>query len=435
MRFLSLLFTYALAAATAAAQQTATSPVHDEPSGELTLEQVLSLATSRSPEIAVAESEVRAREGRLLQARARPNPELSGTTENLGGDVAKTGGVQSTLQLGQRLELGGDRAARTALAAAGRDLGRWDHESLRLDIIARATRAFADVLSAQRRVEFANDTVVLAEEVRSTVAARVEAGKVSPIEETRAEVALATERIERDREASDLAAARSRLAATWGSTGARFTSVTGDLDAIPAVPSLDTAMALVERNPEVARWTAEIAEREAMLRVERARGVPDVTVGGGYRHFELGRGAAVVNASIPLPLFDRNRGAQIEARERIAQARDESRNALVRLRQLVEETHSSLVRAESEVRTLRDQVIPGAESVYAAVSEGYRLGKFGYMEVLDARRTLAAVRAQLAQAQAELHRASAHLQRLTAAPLNDITLKNVTNDITNGEQR
>lgn len=434
MRFLSLLFTYALAAATAAAQTT-TSPVHDEPSGELTLDQVLSLATSRSPEIAVAESEVRAREGRLLQARARPNPELSGTTENLGGDVAKTGGVQSTIQLGQRLELGGDRAARTALAAAGRDLGRWDHESLRLDIIARATRAFADVLSAQRRVELANDTVVLAEEVRSTVAARVEAGKVSPIEETRAEVALATERIERDREASDLAAARSRLAATWGSTGARFTSVTGDLDAIPVVPSLDTAMALVERNPEVARWTAEIAEREAMLRVERARGVPDVTVGGGYRHFELGGGAAVVNASIPLPLFDRNRGAQIEARERIAQARDESRNALVRLRQLVEETHSSLVRAESEVRTLRDQVIPGAESVYAAVSEGYRLGKFGYMEVLDARRTLAAVRAQLAQAQAELHRASAHLQRLTAAPLNDITLKNVTNDITNGEER
>ena len=422
MRFLSLLFSCALAAATAAAQQPATVvPVPDEPSGELTLEQVLSLATSRSPEIAAAESEVRAREGRLLQARARPNPELSGTTENLGGDVAKTGGVQSTLQVGQRLELGGDRAARTAAAAATRDLGRWDLESRRLDIIARATRAFADLLSAQRRVELADDTVRLAEEVRSTVAARVEAGKVSPIEETRAEVGLATERIERNRAASDLAAARSRLAATWGSTTARFASVIGDLDAMPVVPSLDTVAAQVERNPEVARWTAEIAEREAMLRVERARSVPDVTVGGGYRHFGLGSSAAVVTASIPLPLFDRNRGAQIEARERIAQAQDERRSAIVRLRQLVEETHSSLVRAEAEVRNLREQVVPGAESVYAAVSEGYRLGKFGYMEVLDARRTLGAVRAQLGRAQAELHAASADLQRLTAPPMNDIT--------------
>lgn len=428
MRFLPLLFTCALAAATAAGQQAAAAvpSTQDEPSGELTLEQVLFLATSRSPEIAAAESEVRAREGRLTQAGARPNPELSGTTENLGGDDATTGGVQSTLEVGQRLELGGDRAARIAAAAAGRDLGRWDLESRRLDVIGRATRAFADVLSAQRRVELADDTVRTAEEVRSTVAARVEAGKVSPIEETRAEVALATERIERDRAASELAAARSRLAATWGSTSARFTRVAGDLDAMPAVPSLETVAAQVERNPEVARWSAEIAEREAMLRVERARGVPDVTVGGGYRHFELGSNAAVVTASIPLPLFDRNRGAQVEARERIARAQDERRSAIVRLRQLVEETHASLVRSDAEVRNLREQVVPGAESVYAAVSEGYRLGKFGYMEVLDARRTLAAVRAQLARAQAELHRASADLQRLTAAPANDLT---------NGEQQ
>lgn len=428
MRFLPLLLTCALTAASAAAQQAATAvpSTQDEPSGELTLEQAVSLATSRSPEIAAGEREVRAREGRLLQAGARPNPELSGTTENLGGDVAKTGGIQTTLEIGQRLELGGDRAARVAAAAAGRDLGRWDLESRRMDIVGRVTRAFADVLAAQRRVELADQTVRTAQEVRSTVGALVEAGKVSPIEETRAEVALATERIDRDRAASELAAARSRLAATWGNTSARFTSVAGDLDAMPAVPSLDTVTAQVERNPDVARWTAEIAEREAMLRVERARGVPDVTVGGGYRHFELGSSAAVVTATIPLPLFDRNRGAQIEARERIARAQDERRAAVVRVRQLVQESHTSLVRAEAEVRSLRENVVPGAESVYAAVSEGYRLGKFGYMEVLDARRTLAGVRAQFARAQAELHRANADLQRLTAAP---------TNDITNGEQQ
>jgi cobalt-zinc-cadmium efflux system outer membrane protein len=411
----------ALAASTAAAQEASTESV-----GELTLEQVLSLATSRSPEIAAAESEIRAREGRLLQSGARLNPELSGTSENLGGEVAKTGGVQSTLQVGQRLELGGDRAARTAVATAARDLARWDLESRRLDVGSRATRAFVDVLSAQRRVELADDTVRLAEEVRSTVAARVEAGKVSPIEETRAEVALATERIERNRAAADLLAARSRLAATWGSSTPRFERVVGDLDAIPPLPSLESVAAQLERNPEVARWTAEIAEREALLRVERARAVPDLTVGGGYRHFELGSSGGVVTASIPLPLFDKNRGALIEARERIVRAQDERRSVIVRLRQLLEETHSSLARAEGEVRNLREQVVPGAESVYAAVSEGYRLGKFGYMEVLDARRTLAAVRAQLVHAQAELQRAFADLQRLTAAPMNNIT---------NGEQQ
>lgn len=428
MRFPSLLFTCALAAATLAAQETvpAAAAAAEEPSGELTLEQIQALAIGRSPEIAAAESELRAREGRLLQAGARPNPELAGTSENLGGDTARTGGVQSTLQIGQRLELGGDRAARTAAAAAARDLARWDLESRRLDIASRATRAYFEVLAAQRRIQLADDTVRLAEEVRSTVAARVEAGKVSPIEETRAEVALAAERIERDRAAAELQAMRSRLAATWGSSIARFERVAGDLDAMPPVPTLDAVIAVVDRNPELARWAAEITEREAALRIERARAVPDVTVGGGYRHFELGTGAAVVTASVPLPFFDRNRGAQIEARERITRAQDERRAAIVRVRQLVEETHGSLARAESEVRNLREGVVPGAESVYAAVSEGYRLGKFGYMEVLDARRTLAGARAQLARAQADLHRAYADLQRLTAPPMNNIS---------NGEQQ
>lgn len=421
MRFLSLLFMCVLAAAGAVAQEIA-----PEPAGELTLDQALSFASSRSPEIAAMQSEIRARDGRLLQAGTRPNPELSGTTENLGGDVAQTGGVQSTLQVGQRLELGGDRAARTAVASAARDLARWDLESRRLDVAARVTGAFVDVLSAQRRLELATDTVRLAEEVRSTVAARVEAGKVSPIEETRAEVALATENIERDRAAADLAGARSRLAATWGSTRPHFERVVGDLAAIPSVPSLEAVTAQLDRNPEIARWTAEISEREAMLRVERARAIPDVTLGGGYRHFELGSSAAVITASVPLPLFDKNRGAQIEARERIAKAQEERRAAIVRLRQLVEETHASFTRAEGEVRNLREQVVPRAESVYAAVTEGYSLGKFGYMEVLDARRTLAAVRGQLVRAQAESQRTYADLQRLMAAPANIIT---------NGEQR
>lgn len=425
IRFLFAVAVLVLAMA-GVAQTSVTTVPEGEASGELTLEQALSLATGRNPEIAAAESEVRAREGRLLQAGTRPNPELSGTTENLGGEVAKTGGVQSTLQLGQRLELGGDRAARTAAAMATRDLGRWDLESRRLEVVARVTRAFIDVLSAQRRLELATDTVRLAEEVSSTVAARVEAGKVSPIEETRADVALATERIERERAAVDLLGARSRLAATWGSTTPRFDRVAGDLDAIPDLPSLESVAAQVERNPEVARWTAEIAEREALLRVERARAVPDVTVGGGYRYFELGTSAFVATVAVPLPLFDRNRGAQIEARERIAKAQEERRSAIVRLRQLVDEAHASLARAQGEVRSLREQVVPGAESVYEAVSEGYRLGKFGYMEVLDARRTLAAVRAQLVRAQTELQRAFADLQRLTAAPMNNIT---------NGEQQ
>jgi cobalt-zinc-cadmium efflux system outer membrane protein len=398
----------------------------DEPIGDLTLQQALALALEESPEIAASQREVNARDGRARQAAALPNPQLAGIAENFGGDDALTGGVQSTLQLEQLVELGGERASRRATAAAALELARWDLAARRLDVAARVTREFGEVLAAQRHAELAEATVRLAEEVRATVAARVEAGKVSPIEETRAEVGLATEQIERDRAATELFSARSRLAATWGGSSARFERVVGEIDRVTEFPPIDAILDGLELNPQVARWDAEIAEREAILGTERARAIPDLTLSGGYREFDLGGNAWVASASFPLPLFDWNRGAKTEATERIARAHEERRAALVRLRQSVEEAHASLLRAENEVRNLRDQVVPRAESVYDAISEGYRLGKFGYMEVLDARRTLAAVRAQLVHAQADLWRASAELERLTSTP---------TNETPNGERQ
>ena len=86
--------------------------------------------------------------------------------------------------------------------------------------------------------------------------------------------------------------------------------------------------------PRPAQYAISVISGSRRPRVVRAAvpiRSPDVTVGGGYRHFELGSGAAVVTASIPLPLFDRNRGAQTEARERISRAQDEQRSAIVRL--------------------------------------------------------------------------------------------------------
>lgn len=394
-----------------------------DPAGTLTLGDALALTAARNPELAAAEREVQAREGRILQAGTRPNPALSLEVENIGGDSLTTGGMQSTLQLGQLIELGGERTARLGAARASRELARWELESLRLEVFTRLTKLFIDVLFAQRNLTLADESVRLSEEVAGTVSERVDAGKVSPIEQTRAEVGVAAERIERGRAGADLEAARTRLAAMWASTAPRFEAVSGDLDALPAIPSFEAVLGKVENNPDLARWASEIAEREALVQLERARAVPDVTVAGGYREFELGSSAAVVTATVPLPLFDRNRGARQEARERLAVAEENRRAANVRVRQLLAESYAALTRAEAEVRSVREQIVPGAESVFAAVSEGYRLGKFGYLEVLDARSTLATARTQLARAQADLHRAVADLERLSGAPITEMTME------------
>ena len=174
-------------------------------------------------------------------------------------------------------------------------------------------------------------------------------------------------------------------------------------------------------NPDISRRNAEIARSEAIVKLERARGTPDVTVAGGYRDFELGGEAYVASASISLPLFDRNRGAQLEARERLSIAQEDLRAAEIRVQQAITSAHADLIRADAEVRNLREAVVPGAESVFAAINEGYRLGKFGYMDVLDARSTLTTSRMMLTRAEADLQRAFTEMERLTGSPTDSPT--------------
>src|SRR5690606_13361923 len=152
-------------------------------------------------------------------------------------------------------------------------------------------------------------------------------------------------------------------------------------------------------------------------RLEEARRLPDVTLSAGYRHFTAsGDGAFVGGVSVPLPLFDRNRGAVAAARVRLLAADDERDAALVDARAVLAEAHGALAAAYAEATTLRAEALPRAEDVAARIEEGYREGKFALLDVLDAQRTLAAVRARYADALAAYHAAAAAVDRLTASP-------------------
>ena len=54
----------------------------------------------------------------------------------------------------------------------------------------------------------------------------------------------------------------------------------------------------------------------------------------------------------------------------------------------------------------------GAQSAYDAATKGFELGKFNFLEVLDAQRTLFLDRAQYQRALAEAYRAAAEIERV-----------------------
>ena len=81
------------------------------------------------------------------------------------------------------------------------------------------------------------------------------------------------------------------------------------------------------------------------------------------------------------------------------------------------DAYAALASAHDEVTALRSAVLPGSQETFDAVSEGYRLGKFGYLDVLDAQRTLIGAGSQYLRALSDYHKAIANVERLIGAPL------------------
>jgi len=289
----------------------------EEPRGVLSLRDVLRLTLLRNPELSAFTFELRAAEARTIQAGVLPNPALSAEVENIGGTGSTTTGgraTEATLQLSQLIELGGKRAKRMRLAGLERDLTGWDYEIKRLEVLTEAKKAFVDVLATAERLAFTADLLRLSEQVQRTVSARVQAGKVSPIEETRTRVTVSTARLQAQQARSSHEAAQKRLAALWGGTTPIFEGVSGSLDTTAPIPSIEALAAQVQKNPDIARWASEMDARRAQVEVARSRAVPDLTVSGGVRYLnETKETAFVLGLSLPLPLFDRNQGGILEA--------------------------------------------------------------------------------------------------------------------------
>ena len=392
-----------------------------EPKGVLTLPQALTLSLMHNPDLRAFSWEVCSGDARTLQAGLRPNPELEAEIEEFGGSGVLSGfrGIETAIQLSYLIELGGKGGKRRSVASLETELAGWDYETARLDVLTQTAQAFIDVLAAQELVALNGELVHLAEQVFNTVKAQVEMGKVSPIEQTRAQVELANSRIALEGSKRGLVASHKTLASTWGSTSPAFEKVGGQFERTKPIPTAEQLATRILQNPDTARWTVEMAQRQAAIELEKSGWVPDLSIGGGMKYLnEIGDAALIFGLSFPLPLFDWNQGAIREAEYNLAKAFEERKSAEVTVRTALATTYQALSAASTTVTALKDEVLPGAQSAFDAVTEGYRIGKFDFLEMLDAQRTFFNVKGSYIDALAEYHKAVASVERLIGEPLN-----------------
>lgn len=391
-----------------------------EPTGNLSLQQALSLSLLHNPQLEAFAWQLSASEAAILQSTLSPNPVLGLRVENFGGNgtLSEFDGAVTTLRISQAIELGDKRRRRTRLAQNEHTRSAWDYEARRLNVIGETGRRTIDVLAGQQKLELAQQALTLANDLHVIVKDRTQQGVTPTSELDKTLVQVTARQIDLENRTQELKSSRQRLAAMWGSNTAQFSQLVGQLTDIQNIPPLDDLMELIHRNPDMARWSNEIALHKAAVDVSRAKAVPNLTLGGGMRRFNAThQDAYVFEVGMPLPLVDRNQGARREARFNLLTAKALQRDAQTTVHTRLNELHNTLCANHHAVTALRDQSLPAARSAFNAAQKAFKHGVTDYINVLDAERTLINTQYNYIDSLAAYHKTIITLEAFLGTPV------------------
>ncbi|SDU66986.1 MULTISPECIES: TolC family protein [Pseudomonas] len=385
-----------------------TSPLFAATAQMLTMDQALETAFANNPDLAAAQWETGIAQGERQQAGLIPNPEVSWEAEDTRRNSRTT-----TVMINQPIELGGKRGARIEVASRAQDAAGIELERKRNVLRADVIQAFYSSSTAQQRLLLSRQSIELAERGLRVAQGRIKSGKSSPVEGTRAEVQLSEVRLELRRAERDEASAYQRLAQVMGAPLPAFVSVGDPGRSIPTVPDSSLLLNRIGETAELRLAKLQIDQREASLGLEKAQRIPDLTVSIGSQYDERERERVnVVGLSMPIPLFNRNQGNVLAAARRTDQARDLRNASELRLRTEIQTTLDQWVTANTEVASFNQTILPAAQSAVDTATRGFEMGKFNFLDVLDAQRTLISARTQYIQAIAEATDAWVRIERI-----------------------
>jgi cobalt-zinc-cadmium efflux system outer membrane protein len=345
-----------------------------------------------SPRMVVLDAEVDRAQGLAEQAHARPNPTISAYTENVAGSAPYTGfdRAETTLQIDQPIEIGGKRAARIRAGEAGVVAARARGVDGRINYANDLARSYAAAEAADRRVALAEDEVEESTAVLKVAKAQVAAGKEARLRSLQAETELDAMQAELETAKAGRLAALARLSALAG-VEVPFTGLSESLLDRPAASPLSRRVDPLGSSAYLAAEAERVAAEKRVV-AERKQAVPDVTVQFGVRRLEVDRANAILaGVSVPLNIFDRNKG-------NIAAARAEARAAEARAAAARYDAQAGLG-AAAAMMTAAAARRDAAERTMATANETYRLARIAYeagksplSELLVARHGLGAAR-------------------------------------------
>lgn len=281
-------------------------------------------------------------------------------------------------------------------------------------MLNRLYKFFVEVAANQEALNLARDQTKIAEEVYKAVAAKVEAGKVSQIQQNKAGIALAMAQINWEKAATDLAKSKFRLTTLWDESSSCFEKVDFPFYEIYPPSSIEECLTNLRENPELLRSHMEHLSANQNLNLEKASAIPDFTMTVGYKTLqETKEKGLIFGAAIPIPIYNRNQGNIQKARAEVQKSYDQYIALELALENKLSSAHKELFRSYNEAQRIESTVLKAAIESFELSKEGYMEGKFEYLEMLDAQKTLFEVREGHIKAILNYHRSLADIEYLT----------------------
>jgi len=361
----------------------------------VTLDQVEKMASETNPTLRQAEIEIRAAKARQQQVGLYPNPSVGYTGDEIrGGSV---GGGKQGFFVQQTIVTAGKLGKSREVFGREAKLAEIEAREQRTRVTTAVKMAFLRVLAAQEWLEARRDLAMISEDGAQTQRELMNTGQADESEVLEAEVESQRMRMAARMQENTLREEWRALAAVIGQPELPLATVAGDLErGWPELNEEEAVEAIAKQSPAVE--IAQMAKGRAEVVLARAQRepIPDISLRAGmeYNHETLGsvpfaKGwEGIAEASVEIPIFNRNQGGIGAARADADRAEQEQTRVALTLRERAATVVDEYANAKLMAVEYRDEILPHAKKAYTLLVDKYGKMLASYPRVLESQRKL-----------------------------------------------
>jgi cobalt-zinc-cadmium efflux system outer membrane protein len=399
------------------------SPAQQQPA--YSWEQIHDLFLRSNPTLRAQEQSVVSNRAAEITAGLRPNPTFQNDT------------TSATFGIYQEFEIGGKRAARLGSARLSTQISQTDSADTRRTLTLSLRQAFVSALQAKSDLQFARDNLANYQKTVDINKEMFQQGEISRADFLRIQLQTLQFQSDLDDATLEMKTAKAALRGLLGPANLpQDFEVEGDLKVEPFDKDLsDLEKLAIQNRPDLKSAETGRDKASADLRLAKANGWPDPTIGVSYLHtgneipgpewlqpfYPKGNSSNAMGlgiASIPIPIFNRNQGEIARAQSEQVRAQFVADAAKTQVIQDVESAYAEFTSARDRLKMYEETYLGFAKESLDIEEFSFHKGGASILDFLDAQRTYRATQLAYRQQLASYLGALAQLQ--TAAGI-DVT--------------